>query len=499
MQRAERWALLVARPLDLLSSFTRPAVWLLGATSDLVVRLAGVDPQAQPRRDRPGRAARHRRRQPRLHQGAARPSSPARSRSPTGSCARCSYPGCRSSRSTAGPPRRPPGWCWPPPATPGPRWSRHGGLDDAVGRDPPARPGRRAGRPAGRRVRPPADAAARLAAGGRRAAPVQGRAAAHRPGGRRARRGRRDRHPGGPPGGDRRGDLRRDRPGRARGAHRGRTASLLLPGTFPVHDLPDIGVELPDRPAGDYTTVAGLVLACLGHIPTVAGESVTIDGWEMAVTGVDRRAISQIRLHQAPTTSRHRRAGTRPRRSPRLTCRPAEGSASGPRPRGPGLASGALSPAGTDPRTGSPAPGGAAGSGRRGTGGCPGSTPARSPGSARARTGAAAPDQPAPHPAPPVAGHQHVGEPEPAVRETAPHHHVHHPPQPPPVQVVRGTAEQFTRSHGRRPVSGRSGAGAARSPPAGGAVRRRGPAAGPRCRSGRPGRTGCAAASTPPR
>ena len=36
--------------------------------------------------------------------------------------------------------------------------------------------------------------------------------------------------------------------------------ALLLPGTFPVHDLPDIGVELPGRPAGDYTTVAGLVL-----------------------------------------------------------------------------------------------------------------------------------------------------------------------------------------------------------------------------------------------
>src|SRR3954469_7623498 len=47
MQRAERWALLVARPLDLLASFSRPAVWALGATSDLVVRLAGVDPEPQ--------------------------------------------------------------------------------------------------------------------------------------------------------------------------------------------------------------------------------------------------------------------------------------------------------------------------------------------------------------------------------------------------------------------------------------------------------------------
>ncbi|PSK65493.1 hypothetical protein B0E53_02550 [Micromonospora sp. MH33] len=33
MQRAEGWALLVARPLDALSAFSRPAVWLLGKAS----------------------------------------------------------------------------------------------------------------------------------------------------------------------------------------------------------------------------------------------------------------------------------------------------------------------------------------------------------------------------------------------------------------------------------------------------------------------------------
>ncbi|GAB3804197.1 hypothetical protein GCM10027605_27720 [Micromonospora zhanjiangensis] len=47
MQRAERWALVVARPLDLLASLSRPAVWALGVTTDLVVRLAGVDPKPQ--------------------------------------------------------------------------------------------------------------------------------------------------------------------------------------------------------------------------------------------------------------------------------------------------------------------------------------------------------------------------------------------------------------------------------------------------------------------
>src|SRR5689334_21462602 len=44
MQRAEGWSMLVARPLDVLSLVSRPAVWLLGVSTDLVVRMAGGDP-----------------------------------------------------------------------------------------------------------------------------------------------------------------------------------------------------------------------------------------------------------------------------------------------------------------------------------------------------------------------------------------------------------------------------------------------------------------------
>src|SRR5919106_4097771 len=49
MQRAEGWALLAARPLAAISMLSRPAVWLLGRATDLVVRLAGGDPA--PHRD----------------------------------------------------------------------------------------------------------------------------------------------------------------------------------------------------------------------------------------------------------------------------------------------------------------------------------------------------------------------------------------------------------------------------------------------------------------
>ncbi|MEU8821684.1 hemolysin family protein [Actinoplanes sp. NPDC048796] len=72
--------------------------------------------------------------------------------------------------------------------------------------------------------------------------------------------------------------------------------AMLLPGTFPIHDLPDIGVDTEKLTDNDYTTVAGLVLAQLGHIPTAPGEIVTVDGHTAEVTQIAGRAITQIRL-----------------------------------------------------------------------------------------------------------------------------------------------------------------------------------------------------------
>ncbi|MEV0629612.1 hemolysin family protein [Nonomuraea wenchangensis] len=72
--------------------------------------------------------------------------------------------------------------------------------------------------------------------------------------------------------------------------------ALLLTGTFPVHDLPDLDVHLEERPDGDYTTVAGLVLTLLGHVPTAPGESVEIGGWRFQVVAVERHAITRVRL-----------------------------------------------------------------------------------------------------------------------------------------------------------------------------------------------------------
>ena len=66
----------------------------------------------------------------------------------------------------------------------------------------------------------------------------------------------------------------------------------MLPGSFPVHDLPDLGVSLPE---GDYATVAGLMLERLGRIPG-RGETVEIDRWRLEVLEVVHNAITRVRL-----------------------------------------------------------------------------------------------------------------------------------------------------------------------------------------------------------
>lgn len=72
--------------------------------------------------------------------------------------------------------------------------------------------------------------------------------------------------------------------------------SMLLPGRFPIHDLVDLGIDLPE---GEYVTIAGLVLDELGFIPDSAGSTVTINGREITVTKVRRRTIGEVRISAA--------------------------------------------------------------------------------------------------------------------------------------------------------------------------------------------------------
>jgi putative hemolysin len=80
-------------------------------------------------------------------------------------------------------------------------------------------------------------------------------------------------------------------------AERQPDGSVIVPGSFPMHDLVDLGIDLPENDA--YSTVAGLVLDRLGHLPK-PGEAVAVDGWRIEVLAVDRRAIRRVRLHPEP-------------------------------------------------------------------------------------------------------------------------------------------------------------------------------------------------------
>jgi len=68
--------------------------------------------------------------------------------------------------------------------------------------------------------------------------------------------------------------------------------ALVLPGSFPVHDLGDVGIDLV---AGSAVSVAGVALEVLGHVP-VRGEHAMIGGYDIEVLEVDRQLIKTVRV-----------------------------------------------------------------------------------------------------------------------------------------------------------------------------------------------------------
>jgi putative hemolysin len=296
MQRAEGWGLLVARPLDLLSQFSRPAVWLLGKSTDGVVRLAGVDPHAQrdevtPEEIRDMVAAQQEfsAEQRTIISGAFEIADrilreilvPRRDvlTLPSGRAAaealRALIDGGHSRAPVIGP----------------------AGLDDVIGvvhlRDLVGATG-----PVDELARPPlflpetlrvTDALKQLRAERQPLALVV----------------------------DERGaidgivtieDLVEEIVGEiydetdrdVAATVREADGALLMPGSFPIHDLPDVGFQGHHQEEGDYTTIAGMVLAKLGHIPTEPGEIVTLPEFTAEVTEVTGRAITEVRVRALP-------------------------------------------------------------------------------------------------------------------------------------------------------------------------------------------------------
>lgn len=73
--------------------------------------------------------------------------------------------------------------------------------------------------------------------------------------------------------------------------------SMRLPGRFPAHDLADLGVPIPEGP---YASVAGFLLTRLGRLPDAPGDSVDVEGWTITVESVGPRAITTVTLTPPP-------------------------------------------------------------------------------------------------------------------------------------------------------------------------------------------------------
>ncbi len=68
---------------------------------------------------------------------------------------------------------------------------------------------------------------------------------------------------------------------------------LSVPGDFAIQDLNErFDLNLS---AGDYVTVAGLVLEALGHVPS-EGQYITVDGATFHVTAMDRQRIERLEM-----------------------------------------------------------------------------------------------------------------------------------------------------------------------------------------------------------
>jgi len=67
-------------------------------------------------------------------------------------------------------------------------------------------------------------------------------------------------------------------------------------GRYPVHDLADLGVELPAA-RGEYATVAGLIMSELGRIART-GDELEVAGWHLTVLDARGAVIRRVRLER---------------------------------------------------------------------------------------------------------------------------------------------------------------------------------------------------------
>ncbi len=290
MQRAERWGTVVARPLTVLSEATRPAVWLLSRATDLVVRLFGGDPDpgshevtAEEIRELVSAHVTFTPEQQAIIEGAIeiserplhavyRPRTDVLTLAAESRCAEV-----RDVLAASGHSRAPVG--------------RGGALDEVVGvvhlRDLLGDDERSVESVASPVMVLPESVSVLHALGEMQARHAQLAVVV-------------DEH-GAAEGIVTVEDLIEELVGEIQdetdedliGIRREATGAFVVPGRFPVHDLPDIGIEVPPGP---YTTVAGLVLDALQKIPESAGDAVHVGDWRFVVTAVGDHSVTEVRI-----------------------------------------------------------------------------------------------------------------------------------------------------------------------------------------------------------
>ncbi len=77
----------------------------------------------------------------------------------------------------------------------------------------------------------------------------------------------------------------------------------LVDGRMSVDDVRErLDINLPE---GEYVTLGGFLFDAFGHIPD-EGESLSVDGWELRVTEMEKRRIAKViakRSHPAPDSA----------------------------------------------------------------------------------------------------------------------------------------------------------------------------------------------------
>ncbi|MDQ1484699.1 MAG: magnesium and cobalt exporter, family [Actinomycetota bacterium] len=89
------------------------------------------------------------------------------------------------------------------------------------------------------------------------------------------------------------GDIRDEYDIGTAGPHRLRGGDVVVDGLLNIDDFAEqTGVELPEGP---YETVAGFLMAELGHLPKI-GESVEVEGHRLTVVELDGRRVAKVRV-----------------------------------------------------------------------------------------------------------------------------------------------------------------------------------------------------------